>query len=168
MHDIDNTLHRIPDPLTPAARAALNPHSLTLAECESNSHPADGMIFPDDWMTIHHRLCRANGLVPTCGRELPHWFAEAGLEDVRVRRYMLPMGVWDGMTEAERKWGEHYPKNIGSFMIEGIRKLGRSQTEVSEADVEVGAYGADKVKQDWQGYRGFIFVYAVCGRKPAK
>lgn len=119
-------------------------------------------------MNTHHRLCRVTGLEPECGRRLPRWFAETGLEDVRIRRYMLPMGVWDGMTEAERKWGEHYPRNIGAFMPEAMRKIGQSQTEVSQADVKAGVDGAIKVKQEYQGYRGFIFVYAVCGRKPAK
>jgi len=168
MHDIDNTLHRVPEPLTPAARAALNPHSLILSEYESKSHPVDGMTFAEEWCNMHHRLCRAKGMEPTCGRQLPHWFAEAGLEDVRIRRYMLPMGVWDGMTETERKWGEHYPTNIGAVVPEAMRKMGQSQTEISQADVKAAVDGAYKVKQDWQGYRGFIFVYAVCGRKPAK
>ncbi|KAH3919956.1 hypothetical protein HBI56_033110 [Parastagonospora nodorum] len=78
------------------------------------------------------------------------------------------MGQWEGMTEAERKFGEHYPIGIGASMLVSMRKLGQGQNEVSQEDIEKGVEGANKVKQEWQKYRGFFWVYAVCGRKPVR
>ncbi|KAH3990333.1 hypothetical protein HBH70_167450 [Parastagonospora nodorum] len=126
------------------------------------------MRIEEEWITINYRLCRTKGLESLCGEKLPRWFVEAGLEDVQIKRYMLPMGQWEGMTEAERKFGEHYPIGIGASMLVSMRKLGQGQNEVSQEDIEKGVEGANKVKQEWQKYRGFFWVYAVCGRKPVR
>jgi hypothetical protein len=168
MHDIDTTLHHVPDPLTPSDRAAISPHSITLSEQQANSHPTDAMVAAEDWVAIFQRLCATKGLDATSGKQLPRWFAEAGLEDVQIKRYMYPMGMWDGMTESEKKFAEHHKHGLGATLPEVIRKLGQGQNEVSEESMQKAIGQLKRACDEWDHYRGFLLFYAVCGRKPAK
>lgn len=166
MHDLDISLHRVPENTTPELRAALHPHSITFSELQSRSHPADAMLVNEPWVITFQQLCATKGMDATCGRELPRIFSEAGLEDVRIKRYMYPMGLWEGMTEVEKKFAVHHRDGMGVHMGEAIRKVGEGQDVVSKEDVEKAVQGANKEHERWDRNRGFVFIYAVCGRKP--
>jgi hypothetical protein len=104
----------------------------------------------------------------TCGRQLPRWFSEAGLEDVQIMRYMYPMGLWEGMTDVEKRFAVHHRDGMGTHMSEVIRKMSEGQNAVSREDVERAIEGGDKEVERWDRNRGFVFLYVVCGRKPSQ
>jgi hypothetical protein len=168
MHDLDFSYHRVPDPLTPSQREFLRPHSLTLSELRSKSHPADAWLAPCSWVETFKELCAAKGMDLECGRGLPFMFAEAGLEDVHIRRYVYYFGSWDGMTDVEREFAEFHRKTMAVDLAQAIYKVGQGQDAVSEERVEQAVADVEKEKEKWEGNRGFFFIYAVCGRKPAK
>jgi hypothetical protein len=168
MHDLDTSLHRVPEPTIAEHRAALHPHSITFSELESKSHPADAMLVTSPWCTTFQELCVSKGMDATCGRQLPRWFSEAGLEDVQIKRYMFSMGLWEGMTDVEKKFAVHHRDGMGAHMGEVIRKLGEGQNVVSKDDVEEAVEDANKEVERWDRNRGFVFLYAVCGRKPSQ
>jgi hypothetical protein len=168
MHEIDISVHRVPDPLTSSDRAVLHPHSITVSELQLKSHPADAMLSPEKWVTTLQRLCAAKGLDSTCGQQLPRMFAEAGLEDVHIKRYMYPMGLWEGQTDAEKKFALHHREEMGIHIGQMIRKIGQEQDVVTKEEVDKAVEEVDKALEEWDHFRGFVFIYAVCGRKPAR
>jgi hypothetical protein len=166
MHDLDISVHRVPDPMTHSQREALHPHSITLSELSSRSHAADALLGPCDWTEIFAKLCTARGMALDCGRKIPHMFVEAGLENIQIKRYMYPMSVWEGLTDAEEKLALHHRDQIGRHMPEAIKKVGQSQDIIGKEEVERACEGAREENELWDRNRGFIFMYAVCGRKP--
>jgi hypothetical protein len=166
MHDLDISVHRAPDPMTPAQRAALHPHSITLAELSSKSHPADAWLAPCDWAETFAKLCAVKGMDITCGRRIPHMFAEAGLENIQIKRYMYPMGAWEGLTDAERNMALHHRDGMGTHMPVAIRQVGQGQDVILKEDVEKASEGARRENEMCDRNRGFLLLYVVCGRKP--
>jgi hypothetical protein len=168
MHDLDVSLYRVPEPATVQDRAALHPHSIGYQELRSKSHPADSMLVDAPWCTTFQEVCAAKGMDATCGRQLPRWFSEAGLEDVQIKRYMYPMGLWEGMTDVEKRFAVHHRDGMGAHMGEAIRKIGEGQNVVLKEDVERAVEDANNEVERWDRNRGFVFLYAVCGRRPSQ
>jgi hypothetical protein len=168
MHDLDMSRYRAPEPITPSQRASFRPHSLTLAEVESKSHPADAWRTPCSWLTTFGKLSAAKGLDVHCGKRLPLLFVEAGLEDVQIKRYMYPFTVWEGMTDVEKTFATYHKKGMGKHFPHLIRKLGQGQNTVAQEDVEKAYEGARKENEGSESSRGFVWIYVVCGRKTMK
>jgi hypothetical protein len=141
---------------------------LTLEELKSQSHPADAWLAPCDWEQTFKQLCLAKGMDLNCGKKLPLMFADAGLEDVQIKRYVYYMGSWDGMTDAERKFAEFHKKTIAVDLSQSIQRIGQGQDAVPQEKVTQAIADIKKEHEQWEGNRGFFFIYAVCGRKPAK
>jgi hypothetical protein len=166
MHDLDMRIYRTPEPMTSADRAMLNPHALTLAELQKRSHPTEAWHETCTWVTTINRLSAAKGLDGECGLHLPSLFVDAGLEDVRIKRYIYPYSMSDGYTEVEKKFAQHHREGMGVHLPDLIRKLGQGQDVVSHEDVENACEGARKENENWETGRKFIWMYVVCGRKP--
>lgn len=168
MHDLDLSFHRVPDPITPSQRASLMPHSLTLAEVQSKSHPGDACLAPCSWLTTMAKLSAANGLDARCGQQLPRLFTEAALEDVRIKRYMYPFALWDGLTDIEKTFVLYHNKGMGKHFPHLIRKLGQGQNTVAQEEIEEACEGARRENEGSESSRGFVWIYVVCGRKAMK
>jgi hypothetical protein len=168
MHDIGISIHRIPENLTPSQREMLRPHSLTLEELKSQSHPADAWLAPCDWEHTFKQLCAAKGMDLDCGKKLPFMFADAGLEDVQIKRYVYYLGAWEDMTDAERNFAEFHKKTMAVDLPQAISRVGQGQDVVSQEKVAQAIADTKKECEQWDGNRGFFFIYAVCGRRPAK
>jgi hypothetical protein len=166
MHDLDISIHRVPAHTTPSQREALHPHSLTLSELSSRSHAADALLAPCEWTDTFAKLCVAKGMDLNCGQKIPYMFVEAGLENIQIKRYIYPIGGWDGWTDAEQKLAVHHRDQIGSHMPQAIKKAGQGQDVVSKENVERACEGARKENEMWDNNTAFIFMYAVCGMKP--
>jgi hypothetical protein len=167
MHDIDMRLYRIPRPMTSADRAMLNPHTLTLAELQDNSHPTEAWREQSAWMTTLNRLCAAKGLDGKCGSHLLGVFVGAGLEDVRIKRYIYAYSMSDGYTDVEKKFAQHHREGMGRHLPDLIKKMGQGQDVVSQEDVEKAIEDAEKEneKENWETGGRFVYMYVVCGRK---
>jgi hypothetical protein len=165
MHDLDMSHYRAPEPITPSQLTSLRPHSLTFAEVESKSHPADAWRTPCSWLTTFDKLSAANGLDVYCGIRLPLLFAKAGLEDVQIRRYMYPLAIWEGLTDVEKTFAMYHKNGMGKHFPHLIRKLGQGQDTVTQEEVEKASEGARKQNERLEDSRSFIWVYVVCGRK---
>lgn len=166
MHDLAISFYRAPNPLTATQRASLEPHSLTLAEFESRSHPADAWHDDCDWVKVFQELCAEKGMDATCGQQLPGMFAAAGLEDVQIKRYLYAMAPWEGLTEAETRFGEFHRVTMGRLIPPMIRKMAQGQNAVSHDRVVRASEEAEKEATEGHERRGFVFFYVVCGRKP--
>lgn len=168
MHDMDISIYRVPENITPSQREMLRPHSLSLTELQNDSHPVDAWRVSCDWADIFKQLCAAKGMDLECGKKLAGMFVEAGLEDVHVRRYAYYMGLWDGLTDVEKKFAQFHEKTMGSDLGRAIFKVGLGQDAVSQERIDQAYAGVNKEAENWEGNRKFFFIYAVCGRKPAR
>ncbi|KAH7410211.1 S-adenosyl-L-methionine-dependent methyltransferase [Phaeosphaeria sp. MPI-PUGE-AT-0046c] len=166
MQDLAISYYRAPDPLTPSQRAALEPHSLNLSEFKSQVHPTDTWHNACDWAKTFQELCAAKAMDATCGQQLPGMFSAAGLEDVHIKRYTYAVAPWEGLTKAEKKFGEFHRDNMGLLIPRLIKKLAEGQHVVSQEDVEKACEGAERDAIEWREQRGFVFFYVVYGRKP--
>jgi hypothetical protein len=169
MHDLDFSAYRVPENATAEQREAIRPHALTLEEFQNESHPAEKWRAPGGWHETFAELCTNKGMDSQCGGKLLTWFMENGLEDVRVKRYVYSTSVWEGMTDLENKFAQFHKDYSANDLMAAVRKLGQGQDAISQEKVEEAAAGVKKEVDDgWTSTRGFHFVYAVCGRKPAK
>lgn len=119
---------------------------------------------PEPWRAIWHNLMRSRGLEPRIGSLLAGYFVDAGLEEIRVERYVLPFGIWEGMTDAQRCMAPVHEAFVREDAPVLIRKLGSANSMSSEE--------VDKVVEDlkafverFEGNREFGWVYIVYGRK---
>jgi hypothetical protein len=113
MHDLDFSYHSIPPDLTSSQRESIRPHTFPYP---IPAHPADSWLTSVPWVTTYQRLFQAAGMDATCGRQLPRWFHEAGLQDVQITRYAYPLGNWEGYTDTERRVGDYHRKTMGAHM----------------------------------------------------
>jgi hypothetical protein len=168
MHDLNMRIYRVPSPTTSTDRAMLNPHTLTLAEMQKNSHPTEAWHEPRVWLETLNQLSAAKGLDGECGLHLPGEFVEAGLEDVRIKRYIYPYSMSEGYTDVEKNFARHHREGMGGHLSDLIKKMGQGQNVVSQEDVEKAVEDAKKAneKENWGTGGEFIWMYVVCGRKP--
>lgn len=119
---------------------------------------------PESWRIIWHNLMRSRGLEPRIGSLLAKYFEDAGLEEIRVERYLLPFGIWEGMTEAQRCMAPVHEAFVRDDAPVLIRKLGSANSMSSE---EVGKVLEDlkAFVERFEGNREFGWVYVVYGRK---
>ncbi|KAF2015765.1 S-adenosyl-L-methionine-dependent methyltransferase [Aaosphaeria arxii CBS 175.79] len=166
-HDLENVVHRVPDDVT--TPTLLAPHDLTLAQVKSKSHPADQYLNDPAWNVTFQKLLRRKGLDPLIGWRLPQMFADAGLVDIKVRRYMYPWGVWEGMTDAEKQFAELGRGVISQMLPSALAKLqqGIGKAE-EEGEVKSAIEDLHAQARSWERGRLFIWLYVVYGRKPAE
>jgi len=162
MHDLDLSFNRVPSSITLAQRSAMHPHSLSLP---SLAHPLDSWAEAKPWVTTLHKILAAKDMDARCGRQLPRLFAEAGLQDVRIKRYVHAHTHADAYRDVEKRYAVHHRDSIGAHMPDLIRKLGMGQDVVSKEEIEAAAEGARKNNEDWETGSGFCWFYVVCGRK---
>lgn len=161
MHEPDVTLH-----LTPPASGNVYdkyPRTPSLEELKAEAPAGED---PESWRVTLMSLFRARGLDPSIGSHLPKRFEDADLQDIRVERYVLPYGTWEGMTDAQR---DSAP-NFGSFLSDEapvlFRKLASATGSLSEEEVEKNVAALREFMTGFEGNREFAWIYVVCGRKP--
>jgi hypothetical protein len=165
MHEMDVQKYCVPQPMTPSKRALLNPHFLTLDELQAKSHPTETWFAPSNWMTTYNKLNAVKGMDGRCGWRLPRLFADAGLQDVQIERYIYPFSMFDGMTEIETKFALHHREGMGRHLPDLIRKVAEGQDVVSQKEVEDACEEARKENEEWEEGKGFVWLYVVLGRK---
>lgn len=123
--------------------------------------PAD----PESWRVIWHNMMRSRGLEPQIGTLLGIYLENAGLEEVRIERYVLPFGTWKGMTDAQRRMAPIHENFVRNDALGLIRKLGSAGSMSSE---EVGKVveGLEAFVEKFNGNREHGWIYVAYGRKP--
>ncbi|CAO2654269.1 Nn.00g110020.m01.CDS01 [Neocucurbitaria sp. VM-36] len=165
MHDLDMSTHHVPHDITPTQRGDVLPHNLTLHEAQSNAHPTSSWISRPPWQTTFDKLVNAKGLDSTAGSLLPGLFADTGLQDVRIRRYLYPYSMWNEQTEEQKRFAKHHRRTLGDVMPMMIKRQGAGSDLVDEAELQRAIKSAEAERDEWDGGRSFAWVYVVCGQK---
>ncbi|KAF9699117.1 hypothetical protein EKO04_002857 [Ascochyta lentis] len=120
---------------------------------------------PESWRAVWQNLMRFRGLEPRVGALLANYFEDAGLKDVRIKRYVLPFGTWDGMTDAQRRMAPIHKAFVRDDAPGLIRKLGNAMASMSWEKVDKVVEDSKGFVDRFEGNREFGWVYVVCGRK---
>ena len=93
-------------------------------------------------------------------------FADAGLTDIRIKRYMFPFGRWDELTSEERGMADYMGTAWKEVLPVLLKKAGDSAGPEYAEDAEKGIRDVKKYYETYEGGRNFMWMYVVCGRKP--
>lgn len=135
------------------------------AEISYNAHDADRVISADwKWLRMMHRGAAKLGLDLEIGLHAEKYMREAGLEDVTVRKYVVPFGSWlAGEKPETRKIGADNERDLGHVFSESIlpgvtRKMGLGEAELKELK--------DECRRCLRGADGHYWLfYVTTGRK---
>lgn len=162
MQEPDITVHLSP-PVSGNAYD-LYPHTLTLSELEAENLPRDDSD-PEPWRATLHNLFRARGFEPSVGSKLAQYFADAGLQDIRIKRYVYPYGTWEGMPDAQRHYAPINKKFVENEVPVVMRKLSIAMGTISSEEVDRLVEKSRAFVERFEGNGEFGWVYVVCGRK---
>lgn len=101
-----------------------------------------------------------------CGSKIPSLFAEAGLTDIRIERYMIPYSRWKDLTEVERAFADYLETFARDVVPVAIRKAGENAGPEYAQEVEEAIRDVRRYHEAFEGGRNFLWMYVVCGRKP--
>ena len=172
LHDASFVWHR-GTPATPPA--TFLPHDVPLpADDELDLLPdlrpntaTDPTRHSPPWARALNAAMRAKAMDPACGANIATYMRRAGLVDIRVRRYVWPHGVWEGLPAEAEMLGQ-YMGEIGAELFGGVvRRLGVEVKDagkgveevVGEIEGELG-HGSKGEKRVW------FWVWVAVGRKP--
>jgi hypothetical protein len=161
MHEPDLTLHLTP----PASGNAYDsyPRKPSLEELRAETLPVGKD--PESWRTALQSLFRSCGLDSGVGSQLPKLFEDAGLEDIRIERYVFPYGTWEGMTDAQRRYAPVMKAFVKNDLPHVIRKLVSVTGSMSDEEAERIIEDSKAFATRCNGNREFGWFYVVCGRK---
>ena len=114
------------------------------------------------WLRELRRGAERKGLDIHCGNRIAGWMREAGLVDVSVREYRIPVGTWEVARRPEtRRIGEHMKSDlVGLYwhMIERLCCDDKSEGEIEEMRLEMRENLKAEEGKDW-------VIYVTVGRK---
>ena len=137
-------------------------HTPSLDELEAET--ASVGEIPESWRAAYNDLLRSRGLEPRIGARLGRYFKNAGLEGVHVKRYVLPFGTWEGMTDVQRRFAPIHKAFVRDDAPGSIRKLG-SGADWSSEEVDDAVERTRAFVEGFEGNREFGWYYVVYGRK---
>ncbi|KAL6703576.1 hypothetical protein ACN47E_009521 [Coniothyrium glycines] len=166
MHDLSNQPHHVPSPVSSFEH--LRPHDITMEQIRTTSHPTDAYQHASPWLwdTTFHKLLAVKHVDLYCGPNIPFLFANAGLVDMTIRRYMMPYSRWDGLTREETAISDYLETFVRDLVPMSIRKAGENAGPEYAAEAERAVEDAKRYHAAYDGGRNFLWMYVVCGRKP--
>lgn len=166
MHDYCLQIRHIPEHVSSTEH--LRPHSITISEIANSNHPTDAYQYPSFWLwdSVFEKLLALKGVDIRCGSKIPSLFAEAGLTDIRITRYMMPYSRWEGLTKQEKANADYLETFVRDLIPIALRKAGENAGPGYAKDVEAAIADARKYYEAYEGGRNFVWMYVVCGRKP--
>lgn len=166
MHDYDHRLRRVPKHVSSFEH--LRPHSITVPEIVHSSHRTDAYHQPSPWLwdTVLGKLLALKNVDVRCGSKIPSLFAEAGLVEIKITRYMMPYSRWEGLTLEERANADYLETFVRNVVPVALRKTGENAGPAYAEEVEAAIANARKYSEAYEGGREFLWMYVVCGRKP--
>ena len=135
------------------------------AEISYNAHDSDRITSADwKWLKAMRRGAAELDLDLDIGLHAEEYMREAGLVDVTVQKYAVPVGTWLADEKPEtRKIGAYNDRDLKRIFSENIlpgvtRKMGLAESEMNELK--------DECRQCLKGYEGHYWVfYVTIGRK---
>lgn len=169
MHEYDIMTYRIPDDLDLTKTNLFLPRTMSFAELQQANEKTSQFMAPYQWYHTISKLAAPKGINVRAGHDLPMMLEAAGLQDVQITRYIVPLGMWKagGLSLAQQKMASQNRGFLQYLVPMLLRKLHReSGTEmVTEAEVERAAQSSIDRTVDWDADREFIYLYVVYGRK---
>ncbi|KAF3043991.1 hypothetical protein E8E12_004916 [Didymella heteroderae] len=158
MHDFSNAVHHIPTHFSSLER--LRPHSISISEIANSSHPTDSYQNPSPWLweTTFGKLLALKDVDLYCGTKIPSLFAEAGLIDIRIKRYMIPYSRWGELTDAERAFADYLQTFARDVMPVAIRKAGENVGLAHAQEVEEAVKDVRRYYESFEGGRNFLWL----------
>jgi hypothetical protein len=166
MHDLSTDVQHIPAHISSLEH--FRPHSITSNEIANSSHPTDSYCSPSTciWDSILDKLLALKDVDIYCGSKIGSLFADAGLTDIRIKRYMFPFGRWDELTSEERGMADYIGTSWKEVLPILIKRAGDNAGPEYAEDVERGIRDVMKFYETFEGGKNFLWMYVVCGRKP--
>lgn len=166
MHDYDHKIRRVPEHVSSFEH--LRPHAISISEITHSSHPADDYHDISTWLwdTTFEKLLALSDVDIRCGSKIASLFVEAGLTDIKIRRYMVPYSRWEGLTTEEKEIADYLETFVRDLVPVATRKAGENAGSEYSLEVEAAIDDARKYYEGYQGGRNFLWMYVVCGRKP--
>ena len=166
MHDLSNAVHHVPEEVSSLEH--LRPHDITIEQIANRSHPTDAYQQRSPWLwdTVLGKLLALKDVDLYCGSKIPSLFADAGLEDVCIRRYMVPYSRWDELTREEKEMADYLETFVRDLIPVAIRKAGDNAGPEYAGEIEEAVRDVKRYHEAYEGGRNFLWMYVVCGRKP--
>ena len=166
MHDFSLDIHHLSAHISSLEH--FRPQSITINEIANSSHPTDSYYSrsPFIWDSILDRLLARKDVDIYCGSKIGSLFANAGLTDIHIKRYMFPFGRWDELTSEERETADFLETSWKAVLPVVIRKSGENAGPEYAKDAEKAIQDMKKFYEGYEGGRNFLWLYVVCGRKP--
>jgi hypothetical protein len=166
MHDLSNAIHHVPADISSLEH--LRPHDITIEQIANSTHPTDAYQHPSPWLwdTIFGKLLALKDVDLYCGSKIPSLFADAGLTDIRIKRYMVPYSRWEGLTREEKAMADYLETFVRDLIPVAIRKAGENAGPEYAQEIETAVRDAKRYHKEFEGGRNFLWMYVVCGRKP--
>lgn len=107
MHDLSTEIQHIPAHISSLEH--FHPQFITMNEIANSSHPPSSYCSPSAfiWGSILDKLLALKDVDIYCGSKIGSLFADAGLTDIHIKRYMSPFSKWDELTNEERETAEY-------------------------------------------------------------
>ena len=166
MHDLSTELQHVPEQVSSLEHC--RPHSITINEIANSSHRTNSYCSPTTWawVTVLDKLLALKDGDIYCGSKIGSLFADAGLTDIHIKRYMFPFSRWDELTSEERGMADYMGTAWKEVLPILIKKAGDSAGPEYAEDAERGVRDVEKYYETFEGGRNFMWMYVVCGRKP--
>lgn len=97
---------------------------------------------------------------------LPQLFADAGLEDIHIRRILFPFGNHDDLTETEKQCLPLNKIALSTLVPTVTKKMQATLGNVNDDDVDEIMRETREHLDTFDGRRDFAWIYVVWGRKP--
>ena len=118
-----------------------------------------------EWLKALYLAAQKKGWDLRCGRNVKEYMQQAGLVDISVKEYSVPMGTWlVGERPETRRIGEHTAREYVTMYYHAIPKILQGMDYTEEKIEEFRRMsGKDVAAQDGKEMR----FYATIGRKPS-
>lgn len=116
------------------------------------------------WMRALSSAAERKGWDLNCGRNIKAYMSAAGLRDIEVKEYRLPMGDWlSGKKPGTKRIGEHAAREYGWLYYHAVPKMVQG---MGFAEEEVEGW-REMCMRDLRGREGLeLRFFATVGRKP--
>ncbi|KAL8698798.1 MAG: hypothetical protein Q9224_001691 [Gallowayella concinna] len=117
-----------------------------------------------EWLRVLHGAAREKGRDLRCGTNMQVYMEQAGLVDISVKAYRVPMGTWlVGERPETKRIGEHAAREYGVLFCQVVSKmlqgLGYTKEKIEEFQMMTLK---DQAAQEGKEKR----FYVTIGRKP--
>ncbi|KAF2739498.1 S-adenosyl-L-methionine-dependent methyltransferase [Polyplosphaeria fusca] len=166
LQEVDYHYYRAPlDPDPDPSVYDAHDLDFTSLQSQLEAHPSNALRSTPLWVKTLNALLAAKSLEPYAGSKVAMQMQQAGFTDIRIRRYISPTGVWDGLTPEQKVFGNYVAEQVPLVYPAVMRKLAK-ETGYDEKEVELSIDDLEREFEGEDGARMWWWVWSVCGKKP--